>query len=266
MNIYKSLNQIISYIEEHLDQPIPYTELAKMLGVNVYTLQRIFSLITNISLSEYIRKRRLSNAGFDLYNTGEKVIDVAMKYQYNNATSFSRAFQAFHGVKPSEVKRGVHHFKNFPRITLDEKIKMNQDISYEIIELDELVLYGKGIKTDEKHVNQDAPNFWKYIFDTYNFLYDSAMYGMTSYENRFESDLLEYWILWDYKIDGFQEMVIPKSKWLVFHTTSTEACDIQKICNDFYDEFLPSCKFNLRDIPELEYYHDGVTDFMVPIE
>ena len=63
MNIYVELNKIIEYIENHLKQKIDYNELSKMIGVNQYTFQRIFSLISNISISEYIRNRRLSNAG-----------------------------------------------------------------------------------------------------------------------------------------------------------------------------------------------------------
>ena len=69
MNIYKSLNEITLYIENNLENDIDYNVLAKMLGVNVYTLQRIFTMICGISLSEYIRKRRLSSAGVDIYNS-----------------------------------------------------------------------------------------------------------------------------------------------------------------------------------------------------
>ena len=54
MNIYKVLNEITKYIDDNLEEEINYDNLAKMMGVNVYTLHRIFSLLTNISLSEYI--------------------------------------------------------------------------------------------------------------------------------------------------------------------------------------------------------------------
>lgn len=67
MNIYKCLNEITKYIDDNLEDKIDYEILAKIMGVNSYTMQRIFSLIADISLSEYIRKRRLSSAGFDLY-------------------------------------------------------------------------------------------------------------------------------------------------------------------------------------------------------
>ena len=79
MNIYKSLNEITEYIDNNLEEKINYDDLARMLGVNTYTLQRLFTMIAGLSLSEYIRKRRLSCAGYDLYEDNSKVIDVAIK-------------------------------------------------------------------------------------------------------------------------------------------------------------------------------------------
>ena len=52
MNIYKELNGIIEYIEENLENEIKYEELARRLGVNEYTMQRLFSLLCNISIAE----------------------------------------------------------------------------------------------------------------------------------------------------------------------------------------------------------------------
>ena len=107
MNIYKGLNEITKYIEEHLEEDIQYQNLAKIIGVDVYTMKRIFFLLCNISITEYIRKRRLSNAGCDLMNQKQKVMEIAVKYQYDSATSFSRAFSHFHGIKPSKVDKNT---------------------------------------------------------------------------------------------------------------------------------------------------------------
>ena len=59
---FEYLNQMIKYIEEHLTENIEYKELAKIVGISEYNLQRIFVFLTNMSISEYIRKRRLSRA------------------------------------------------------------------------------------------------------------------------------------------------------------------------------------------------------------
>ena len=257
---------MIAYIEEHLDQDISYSALAKILGVNEYTMQRLFSLLCNITLVEYIRKRRLSQAGYDLYSSDARVIDIAYKYGYENATSFSRAFEKFHGMKPSQVKKGKYGLKNFPKLTFEEKNNTQEEIPYEIIELNELILYGKGISTNEIDVKQDAPNFWISMDEQYSEQYGEIKYGMVKYNDRFEDENFEYWVLWDHKIEEFEQIVIPKSKWLNFHISSVNSKEIQKVADDFYELFLPSSNYNIRDIPELEYYHDDVVDFLVPIE
>lgn len=95
MNIYRELNKMIEYIEENLDSNISYMKLSQILGVNEYTMHRLFSLLCNISLVEYIRKRRLSQAGYDLYYQKGKVMDIAFKYGYENATSFPELLKNF---------------------------------------------------------------------------------------------------------------------------------------------------------------------------
>ena len=62
MNYYESLNNVINEIEENLTEKIEYKDLAKIIGTSSYTLQRIFAFLTGITLTEYIRKRRLSKA------------------------------------------------------------------------------------------------------------------------------------------------------------------------------------------------------------
>lgn len=264
MNIYKSLNEITKYIDDNLEEKIDYGVLAKMLGVNAYTLQRLFSLITGISLSDYIRKRRLSSSGYDIYNYKMKVIDVAVKYNYENPTSFSRAFENFHGIKPSMVVKETK-LKNYPRIIFNENVKIHESIDYEIIELGELELYGLGIDTCNENISVDAPMFFRKIEDMYQEKYGKIKYGMVSYKDESRFYCNKYHVLYDKKIDDFEKIIIPPSKWLLFHISSTNAKDIQEMTHKFYLDFLPSCKYNLREIPELEYYHDNVTDFLVPI-
>lgn len=69
-----------------------------------YHFQRVFHLITGVTVGEYIRNRRLSLAGRDLQLTDNKVVDIALKYRYETSESFSKAFSRFHGISPSEVR------------------------------------------------------------------------------------------------------------------------------------------------------------------
>lgn len=264
MNIYESLNEITKYIDDNLENKMDNQVLAKKMGVNIFTMQKIFSLIVGISLADYIRKRRLSCAGQDLYRYHLKVIDVAFRYQYNNVTSFSRAFKKFHGVSPSKVNLKTK-LKNFPRVYFDKKIMMTKAIEYEIIELGNLELYGLGVATTNETISKDAPEFFMKMRSKYEDDYGKIKYGMVTYHNKCRKQCSQYYCLYDKKIDKFEKIVIPASKWLVFRVKNQNECDIQSLSHQFYADFLPSCKYNLREIFELEYYHDDVTDFLVPI-
>lgn len=65
-----------------------------------YNFTRMFSFLAGVTLSEYIRRRRLTLAAFDLQDPRVKVIDVAIKYSYNSADSFSRAFSDDERMSP----------------------------------------------------------------------------------------------------------------------------------------------------------------------
>lgn len=262
MNIYKELNKIIDYIEEHLEDKISYKDLSKMIGVNEYTFMRIFSLISNVSISEYIRNRRLSIAGQELYLYNEKVIDIAIKYQYNNATAFSRAFEKFHGIKPSEVNRNPEKLKMYTKLHFNEVNKPSKDIEYKIVENDEMVLYGKCKNTNNEKVRIDAPKFFKEVRTQYG----EPSYAMVEYKDKERKYVKAYWVLYDVKIQELEKKIIPKSRWILIRINSQEKEDIQEASETFYLDFLPSCKYSFKDLPEIEYYHDEITDFLIPIE
>lgn len=264
MNIYRILNEITKYIDQHIEEKIDYNALSFIMGVSSYTMQRVFSVIVGLPLSEYIRKRKLSCAAFDLVHSDMKVIDVALKYGYENATSFSRAFTSFHHIKPSGVKNDTK-LKEFPRIIFDEDIKIKSDIEYSVVEMPKLILYGKGIKTNNSSIGKDAPLFFSSMLEEYQEKYGFPSYGMIVYQDEERYECSHYYCLYEQKIEDFECVEIPESKWLKFTIPSYESKDIQEASHQFYEEFLPSCRYNLREIPELEYYHDGITDFFVPI-
>ncbi len=106
MNYIEGLNLSITYIEENLPEEIDYERAAKIAGMSKSTYQRFFLLIANMTLDEYIRKRKLQYAVRELMDTGQKITDIAMKYGYN-AASFSRAVRNFTGNTPVGCRNGV---------------------------------------------------------------------------------------------------------------------------------------------------------------
>lgn len=266
MNIYHSLNKMLDYIEEHLEDKIDFKELAKIIATNQYTLERLFRLLTNITLTEYIRNRRLSRASYDLVESHEKIMDIAIKYQYESATSFSRAFEKLYGIKPSQIRNNPQGIKDFPKLIFEEVNTNQKPFEYDIIELEKMTLYGKGIKTTKNTIPIDAPRFFKEMEDKYLKDYGEFDFGMVIYKNRFESTDFEYWVLSKKQIPGLKPFKIEKNRYLSFRIHSQKAEEIQKLSKEFYAQFIPTCKYKLKELPELEYYHDQITDFLVPIE
>ena len=56
-------------------------------------------------------------------DTNLRIIDVAVKYGYNSADSFSRAFHSLHGILPSEARSENTQLKAYPRMTFQLSIK-----------------------------------------------------------------------------------------------------------------------------------------------
>lgn len=124
------------------------------------------------------------------------------------------------------------------------------------------------MKTTYETINHDAPEFFARMRQKYLHKYGEIDYGMVVYEDRSDefNYNYEYWIAYSKECSELEKIVIPKAKWLKFRVNSQEAKDIQKVSTTFFEKFIRSSKFSLRELPELEYYHDDVTDFLVPIE
>jgi AraC family transcriptional regulator len=84
MDWLDKMNKAMDYIESNLTGDISYDKIAQLACCSTYHFQRMFPFITGVTLSEYIRRRRLTLAAFELQTTNIKVIDVAIKYVYDS--------------------------------------------------------------------------------------------------------------------------------------------------------------------------------------
>lgn len=117
MDWISGIQRAIDYIESHLTDEIDFEAAAREAYSSSFHFQRVFSILCGFTLGEYVRMRRLSMAASDIVNTDEKIIEIAMKYGYDSPESFTRAFTRFHGVTPSEAKRGAV-IKSFSRMSV----------------------------------------------------------------------------------------------------------------------------------------------------
>src|SRR5699024_7825674 len=142
MDSLSNMNKAIVYIEEHLTEDIDYSEVSKIAYCSEYHFKRMFSFLAGVSLSEYIRRRRLSLAALELKDKDLRIIDIAVKYGYNSADSFSRAFHSMHGILPSEARSENVQLKAYPQMTFQLLIKGEFEMNYRIVEKGPFKLVG----------------------------------------------------------------------------------------------------------------------------
>lgn len=163
MEWLKRLGAAIDYIEENLDKEISYDEAAHIACCSTYYFQRIFSYVSGVSLSEYIRRRKMTQAAFELQRTDNKVIDVAHKYGYSSPTSFNRAFQSVHGIAPIAAKSMGCTLCAYPSIQFSIKVLGGSAMAYHIEEKKNIRIIGIRIPLveDAEENMRNVPAFWK---------------------------------------------------------------------------------------------------------
>lgn len=261
---FEYLNDMIQYIEDNLTEEIDYKKLAQIVGVSEYSLQRIFVFLTNISLAEYIRKRRLSRAFEELRTSDIKVIDIAIKYQYDSSISFSRAFKNMFGITPNECKKSNENYKIFPIIKFDNNISY-KELNYEIKEIDEKNVYCLKVSA-KRHDDLLFKIRELYTEIKNNGLHkkfnEIGMYGI-SLENDNERI---YYVGSEKQYDGTEKFVIPKGKYAIFNVGSREQSDIIKTERTIYNQWLPSTDYKIDDSFDFELYVENNCYIYIPIK
>lgn len=191
MNAFERMNTVIDYIEENIAEEINYKQAAAIACCPQNQFQRIFSYITEITLTEYIRRRRLTLSAFELQKGKLRIIDVALKYGYDSHASFTRAFRDFHGISPTKARNKSTVFNIYPKLTFQIQ-KINKERSgskmavlgkIEFIELPAVRMIGKKVVNGGG--NNPVPELWEKCFR----------------ENTFDvlecsSPVIEYYIGW----------------------------------------------------------------------
>ncbi len=264
MNLLENMNEALNYIEENLTGDIDYKEAAKLALCSEYHFKRMFSTLAGVTLSEYIRRRRLTLAAFELNNT--RVIDIAIKYGYGSADSFTRAFQSLHGVTPSEARNNGQSLKAYPRLTFQLTIRGGNEMNYRIVEKEAFRIVGikKRVPIVFQGVNPEIAAMWKTlnaeIIDQLKRLSNVEPIGLIQASANFSEGRMEEKGELDHYIgvattkecpDSFNSLEVPASTWAVFEAVGPFPDTLQNIWGRIYSEWFPSSNFQATEGPEI---------------
>lgn len=256
------LNNAINYIEEHLCDTVDYDEMAKLACCSTYHFQRMFAYMADTTLSEYIRRRRMSKAAVDLQSDSEKIIDIALRYGYDSPTAFNRAFKSIHGVAPSQIKKDGVLIKTFPPISFNITIKGAEQMEYRIENKEAFRIIGvcEPLHREIEKNFEVVPQMWQ------NAVTDGTIQRLADMINGEPMGMLGICICneenWRYFIavasshgidSTLQEYIVPAATWAIF-SGSGSAQSIQELEKRIMTEWLPTSGYEYGNAPDVEVY------------
>ncbi len=265
---YELLNKIIDYLEENLTNDIDTKKLAKSLGLNDFIMQRVFSIVTNITIAEYVRKRRLSLAFEEIKQTSNKVIDVALKYGYESSVSFTRSFKKEFGITPSNIRKNKDNkYKTFPRIKFGSKFNNKTIINYVIKNINSFTIYGKKVSAktfDDLHYK--IRELYKEIKTdgTYDLFDKNKRYALT-YDNN-NNNVHTYLVGSILKNNNLDSYDVKKGEYAVFEVGNKTQKDIIKTIEFINEIWYYSSKLGVKDDPYIECYTKDNCYIFVPLD
>lgn len=270
MSWIESIQKAIIYIEEHLLDDITMEQIAREVNSSVFHFQRTFSILTDMSIADYIRRRRLTLAAQELINTEQKVIDLAYKYGYDSPEAFTKAFRKQHNVTPSEARKKQGQLQSYNRLVIQVSLKGAEPMKYKILEKEKFQVVGvKRTYNCQNGENlQGIPQFWNEM-NSKNFdhqliqLNNGSIKGVLGVcapnTDQGQSGFIDYWIATDHVGDveeNLSALEVPASKWVVFEVHGPMPDAMQNTWKQIYSEWFPSNPYEPNGTAELEVYSD----------
>ena len=264
----KELNHVIDFIENHLtDDDLSLEIISEYAGVSDYHFRKVFFYLSGLTLSEYIKNRKLSEASMDLLH-GEKVTEVALKYGYQSMDGFTRAFKKWSGILPSDViKKGIS--KSFPKLSFIITVKGGINMEFRIEDKpafnlvgvskrvpmqfegvnNEIVKLAQSITDEQKEEMHSLQNMEPYeiVNASYeadaNFLkeegYLTHLIGVLTTENQVSHKL--------------EKVPVKACAWAIFPNEGSFPSTLQETMAKIYSEWLPSSNYEVINVPVFSF-------------
>ncbi|MBO9598557.1 MAG: AraC family transcriptional regulator [Cohnella sp.] len=266
MDSLRTMNAALAYIESRLMDEIDMNEAARIACCSEYHFTRMFSFLAGIPLSEYVRKRRLTLAAFEIQEHGAKVIDVALKYGYNSPDAFTRAFQNLHGITPSDARSYGHSLKAYPPMTFQLTVKGGKEMKYRIMEKDAFQVVGisRRVPIVFNGVNPAIAAMWASLdgetiaelkqlsnIEPMGLLSASTNFSDSRMEERGELDHYIGVATTKEGVERFASLDVAPCTWAAFEAVGPFPETLQNVWGRIYSEWFPTSGYEQDVGPEL---------------
>lgn len=259
----KSLNRVLEYIEDNLTTDLPLEKLASVGAISKYYFHRLFKDFTGEPLSEYIKRRRLSYAAYQLVETSKKIEEIGFEITYKSIEAFTRAFKKQFMCPPAEYRKRNIYFTSemTPPFNLSNYTK--QASNYKEISFQGIQLIGfsqKGFQTAKR--NSLDPDFVDKHDEFWNTLYkhnypikNAITYGLHKTTLRRDDAKESFYREWEHfigvplisgrRLPGLEIASIPAGNCLHYKYKGIHA-----ECNSYvgwlYDKHISNLSYNIN--------------------
>ena len=264
----EGIQESIDHIEKNLTEELDIEDIARKAALSSFYYQRIFGALCGMSVGEYIRARRMTVAAQELSCSDRKVIDIALKYGYDSPDSFTKTFQKFHGITPSQAREPGAHLRSFAPLHIKITMEGGSMLEYSIVEKAPFTIIGVKRPFNSETSYQEIPKFWdewmaqgekRPIMGTFGVCID--MQG-----KDFDYWIADLYFPWEDIPEGCETRVIPGSTWAQFPCTIET---LQDTNTKIWSEWLPALQgYTLAGEYDIEVYlppEDGSKDMSIYI-
>ena len=301
MNYIDNLKRALDFIEHNLSLELTIKDIASNAYISPYHFSRIFSAALGMPVQEYVIKRRLTNAAYQLINTEKEIISIAYSFTYKSQEAFTQSFKKMFKITPNKFRKKYNEnpekepFKILEKfsIYLDKinlinkngKIKIQPKKEY----LEEIILV--GLKRNTNILNNFVPEMWKNFLNNQNKIknkINDKYYCLTEYLGE-KNNILQVTAFVGAAVlkgnnaihipDGMHKKIIPASMYLIFSHTgklfSEKEKQLFKSYNFIYRQLLQGSEFQLNYNFSFEFYDnrfkgiynpDSIMDIYIPFK
>lgn len=271
------MNRVMDYVEDNLIQTPDPGQISRIAACSYGLFQQTFAQAAGITFGEYLRRRRLTMAAWEIQNTNQRILDIALKYGYDSPDAFRVAFRRLHGVSPSAARQTGVQLAFYCKLRFELQIRgvdrmrytLEKREGFRVIGVRRTTPYGGGtwaiVKTDGSSERMHAL--------TGSFFDLGLCFGF----GEDGSDDYMCAVEWEGDAGGFDVYEYPASDWLRFEAKGKIS---EGVLGDVWrrinEEFFPQSRYlkcGRRKLPTIEkYVHwDERTDFchveiLIPVD
>lgn len=270
------LNRLVDEIEQHLGDDLDVDELAGTMGTTGYHARRMFSSLAGISVSDYVRRRRMTVAAADVIGD-EDLLTIAVRYGYGSTEAFGRAFLSVHGVSHGDVRRHGGPLRSQPQLRFRLTVEGSTPMDARIVERPTFILIGHAVRVPliyegvNPHIQRHIASLPVSEHDRLKQLSGTEPSGLLQVSADVDPDYVEgseltylHGVAVDVDADvpdDLDVINVDAGEWVVFRTSGPHPAALQEAYAASATEWFPSNPWRLCPGPSIVSVLNRAPDF-----